>query len=110
MIKAQIETIQDKLQSAKNIPSDTKAELLQLLVELETEVSLLSQTHGEEAQKIARSTHLSTEEITRLEKKPELMESALQELRESVVGFESSHPKMTGVVGQLATTLSNMGI
>lgn len=110
MIKDQIETIQAKLQSAENIPGNTKAELIQLLAELEAEVSLLSQTHGDEAGKIATLTHASTEEITRVEKKPEMLEAVLQELRDSVTGFETSHPKMTGIVGQLATTLSNMGI
>ncbi|MEO7932241.1 MAG: DUF4404 family protein [Chthoniobacterales bacterium] len=110
MIKDQIAAIQSKLQSAENIPSDTKAELAQLLAELEAEVSLLSQTHDEQALRIARSTDATAEEVTRSENQPEVVEAALDELRASVQEFETSHPKMTSIVGRLATTLSNMGI
>ncbi len=110
MIKDQIAAIQSKLQSSENIPAATKAELTRLLAELEEEVSLLSQTHDEQALRIARSTDTTAQEVTRSENKPEVVEAALDELRASVQDFETSHPKMVGIVGRLATTLSNMGI
>jgi len=108
MINDQIAAIQSKLHNAENVPSTTKAELSRLLAELEAEIAILSETHGDEARKIALSTEASAGTLT--DTKPEMMDAALEELRESVRGFETSHPKMTGIVGQLATTLSNMGI
>jgi F0F1-type ATP synthase membrane subunit b/b' len=110
MIKDQIEAIKLKLQGADHLTSETKAELNQLLADLEAEITLLSETHNEEARRIARSTHASAEELTRKGQKPEMIEAALDDLRSSVAGFETSHPKMTNIVGRIATTLSNMGI
>ncbi len=110
MIKDQIAAIQSRLENAPNIPASTREELLSLLAGLEEEVTQLAQTHAEHAGKIAELTDRTTGVVTQPEKEPELVEAALQDLRESVVGFETSHPQMTGIVGRLATTLSNMGI
>jgi len=110
MIKDQIDAIKLKLQSADNLTSSTKAELVELLADLEAEILTLSETHDEQARRIARSTHASAEERTREGQAPEVVEATLDELRSSVAEFETSHPRMTQIVGRIATTLSNMGI
>ena len=52
----------------------------------------------------------STHEATRAEKKPKLIEAALNGLTASVESFEASHPKLAEVVNQIAIRLSNMGL
>jgi hypothetical protein len=110
MIQEHLEKIESKLSEAKNVPGETRAELLGLLSALKTEIAALATTHDEDARKIARFTHASAEEATRLEKKPGLAGTAVQELTESVEGFEVSHPGLVATVNRLAVILSNMGI
>ena len=93
MIQDQIAAIQSKLAQSPNIPEATRAELAQLLAELQTEVA-----------------SLSTESIPARNVEEDSVEDAFGELRRSIEGFETSHPKVTNIVGQIATTLSNMGI
>ncbi len=93
MIQDQIAAIQSKLANSPHIPESTKAELAQLLTELQSEVAALS-PEAIPAKNVADGS----------------VEDALNELRRSVEGFETSHPKVTNIVGQIATTLSNMGI
>jgi len=110
MIQEHIEKIESKLRESKNVPGETQAEILSLLSALKTEIAALAETHREDARTIARFTHVSAEEATRVEKKPGLAEAAIHELTESVEGFETSHPKLVATVNRLAMILSNMGI
>ena len=100
-IEKRIEQIQVKLQSDDNIPEQTRADLMELLTSLKTEVEALSQTHQQEAAEVARSAAASAESIT---------QETLKELRSSVEGLEASHPQLVQTVNQIALTLSNMGI
>lgn len=110
MIQDRLDKIEAKVQSAQNIPGNTKTELLNLLAGLKREIATLSQTHGEDARSIARFTDISTLEATRAGKKPQLVNAALQGLTFSVEGFETTHPALTQMVNRLAVLLSNMGI
>ena len=110
MIQEHIEKIESKLGEAKNVPNETRAEILSLLSALKAEITTLATTHDEDARRIARFTDASAEEATRPEKKPGLAEGAIHELTESVEGFETSHPKLVATVNRLAVILSNMGI
>lgn len=110
MIQDRLDNITAKVQDAQNIPDSTRTELLNLLAGLKSEIAALSQTHDEDARSIARFTDVSTHEATRVEKKPQLVNAALQGLTSSVEGFETSHPALTQTVNRLAVLLSNMGI
>ena len=94
---------------AVNIPDDKKADLLGLLPKLKSAIGDVSQTHDEHAENIARLVAASAHETFRPEKKPEKVEESLQGLRQSVDGFEASHPHLFAAVNEFATVLSSMG-
>ena len=110
MIQDRIEKIEATLRDARNLPPETRAELLALLEDLKAEVTPLTKTHAEDVQSIARFADASVHEVTRRELKPALVEAALKGLSHSVKDFEVSHPRLVAVVDRLALTLSNMGI
>jgi Domain of unknown function (DUF4404) len=110
MIEEHIQNIESKVRANRNIPEDTKAELLSLLEGLKSEVSALAETHSEDARSIARFVDASAQEATREQKKPALIEASLTGLTSSVEGLEAEHPKVVQIVNRLATILSNMGI
>jgi hypothetical protein len=110
MIEERIQNIESKVQATRNIPEDTKAELLDLLEGLKSEVSALAKTRGEDARSIARFADASAHEATREQRKPALIEASLSGLKSSVEGLEAEHPKVVQIVNRLATILSNMGI
>lgn len=110
MIDQKIDTIAAKVHAATNLPEPVKAELLELLSSLRSEVQALSQTHEETAHSIAGFADVSTHEGTRSEKKPELLENALEGLAGSVQELETSHPKLVETVNRITVILSNMGI
>ena len=110
MIENRIEAIQSTIESAPNIPSDRKAELLQLVSELKSEIGGLAETHHEEASSISRFADASAHEASRSGKNPQLADTALQGLRLSIEGLEESHPLIVGIVNRFAAVLSDMGI
>ena len=59
MIENRIGIIQSTIETAQNIPSYTKAELLKLVAGLKSEIKTLSETHHEEASSITRFAEAS---------------------------------------------------
>lgn len=110
MIEETIGEIEAKIRGADAVSEEHKRELLQLLGNLKSEVGTLSQTHGEQAQSIARFAELSAHEATREEPNPQLREISVSGLRSSVAGFEQSHPKLVGIVNRISAMLSDLGI
>jgi hypothetical protein len=108
MIQDRIAQIEATLQNATDLPAATREDLLALLRDLKAEISELAPAHGEQVQSITRSADAAFS----LAAQPE--ESAapavLKEFRESVQGFEASHPRLVQIVDRIALTLSNMGI
>lgn len=110
MIENRIGIIQSTIETAQNIPNDTKTELLNLVAGLKSEIKTLSETHHEEASSITRFADASAHEASRAQKNPQLAETALHGLHISIQGFEDSHPELVRTVSRFATALSNMGI
>ena len=110
MIEDTIAKIEQQLNAARTIRPERRAELLQLLETLKSEVSDLSSTHGEEAASIARFTEMSAHEATRTRQDPQLLDLSLEGLRSSARSFEESHPKLVQIVNSISRTLSNLGI
>ena len=110
MIEKTISEIEAKISGADTVNAAQKAELLQLLGTLKTEVSTLAQTHEEQADSIAGFASLSAHEATRADQNPELRELSLQGLRSSSGGFEQSHPRLVQIVSSISKTLSDLGI
>lgn len=110
MIEDTIAKIEAKLEGAAALNDEGRAELLNLLSTLKSEVTGLSKTRREHAESITRFTELSTHEATRAEKHPHLLKLSLEGLSSSVEGFEGSHPKLVEIVNSICVMLSNIGI
>jgi hypothetical protein len=110
MIEETITQIEARIKKTKSLDDEKKKELLKLLSTLKTEVSELAKTHAEQTQSIAGFTEVSIHEAIREERNPQLLKLSLQGLSTSVEGFESSHPKLVGIVNSICLTLSNIGI
>ncbi len=110
MIKDTLGNIEAKIRASESIKEDRRQELLELLAQLKSEVATLSETHGEQAQSIARFAELSAHEATRNEQNPRLLQLSLEGLSSSVGELEKSHPRLVQVVNAISNTLSNLGI
>jgi hypothetical protein len=110
MFQDTISEIEEKIQNSPTIKDENRAELLNLLGTLKSEIGRLAQTHQEQAQSIAAFTEVSTHEATRKAKNPELLAISVKGLASSVRELEKSHPKLVGVVNRICTALANMGI
>jgi hypothetical protein len=109
MIQDRLEKIEERLKQSK-ITDNEKAELLNLMASLKTEIAGISQTHLEQAESIAGFAELSTREATRTEKSQELFDLSVEGLTTSVREFEVSHPDLVEVINRFCTMLANLGI
>jgi len=110
VIKETITQIEARIEKAESLNDAKKKELLDLLSTLKVEVSELSKTHAEQTRSITGFTEVSIHEAIREEKNPQLLKLSLEGLSTSVQGFETSHPKLVGVVNSICLTLSNIGV
>ncbi len=110
MIENTIGEIEAKIHGSSSISEERKAELLQLLGTLKSEVGSLAKTHDEQASRIADLAQTSTHAATNPAQDTQSLEDSLQGLRSSVNGFEQSHPKLVQVVNGISKTLSDLGI
>ena len=107
-MKDTLQEIKDKLPADSAISEEKKKELLGLLDELESEMGAAGKP--EQMKNISSSVKRTADELTKEEKDPDLIESALSELRDSVTEFEVSHPKLFEKVNNISAMLASMGI
>ncbi len=110
MIENHLDKIEEKLKQSNTIKENDKAELLNLLKTLRTEIVGLSRTHREQAESVAGFAELSAHEATRSEKSPELFDLSIEGLTSSVRGFEVSHPRLVELINTFCTMLAKLGI
>jgi hypothetical protein len=110
MIEETIAQIEARVKEAKSLNDEKRRELLTLLSNLKTEVSEFSKTHPEQTQSITNFAALSIHEAIREEKNPQLLKLSLQGLSTAAESFESSHPKLVGIVNSICLSLSKSGI
>jgi ABC-type hemin transport system substrate-binding protein len=110
MIQETLAKIQARIEKVGSLKEENKAELLNLLSTLESEIAELSKTHFEHAESITGFTEISTHEATRQEPDPQLLKLSLDGLSASVQGFETSHPKLVEIVNAISLMLSNSGV
>ena len=110
MIQETIASLEAKIKNATSLNEERKNELLNLLSRLKAEVSELSKTHAEDAERITRSTEASIHEAIRETQNPQRLTLSLKKLSASVESFENSHPKLVGIVNSICNTLSSLGI
>jgi hypothetical protein len=109
-MKDTISQIEDRIRSAGALKDDNRAELLDLLGQLKSQIGALSKTNEEQAQSIAGFAGVSAHEATREERNAKSLKHSILGLESSVHNLEQSHPQLVGVVNRIATMLSNMGI
>lgn len=110
MIEETISNIENRVRNAPGMSDDNRAALLSLVAALKTEVSSLSETHGEQAHSIAAFTDLSTHEATRTQKDTALLNHALGGLGHSVREFKVSHPDLVKSVDNICRVLAGIGV
>lgn len=110
MIPDTLSKIEAKLYADQTIPDDNRAELLQLLNTLKSEVHELSKTETESAESITGFTQMVTHEAMRKQKNSDLLRLSVEGLTSSVQEFETSHPRLAETVNAFCQVLSNMGI
>ena len=110
MIEDRIRKIEARINGTEKLPAETKGELLALLESLRQEIAELPDSHGEDADSVARFAEASAHEATREERKPQLLEAAIEGLNASVGEFEVTHPKLADTINRIAMILSNMGM
>lgn len=106
----QTEKIKSAIEAADHIPAEKKAELLALLANLKPAIAKVAETHPEDAQSIGQSVEATAQIAARENKRPERVERAVRELKESVEKFEASHPDLAAFVNRYSTLLSALGI
>jgi len=109
-MKDTISEIEERLRTAGSLKPESRAELLDLLGQLKSQIAALSATHQEQARSIAGFAEVSAHEATREEKNPKSLKHSILGLRSSVHELEQSHPQLVGVVDRIATMLASMGI
>ena len=110
MIQDTIEKLEASVEQASALKNENKAELLQLLSTLKSEVGELAKTHADAAHSIAGFAAVSTHEATRAAPDPKLVEISLSGLSQSVAEFEGTHPRLVQIVNSICNALSNLGI
>jgi hypothetical protein len=105
-----ISKIEERIRNAGTLKDENRAELLDLLGQLKSQIDTLAKTNQEQARSIAGFTEISTHEATRSEKHPALLKHSVQGLESSVEELGQSHPKLVGVVNRIAAVLADMGI
>ncbi len=110
MVEDTIRKIEDKIRTAPSITEANKAELLNMLAGLESEIARLARSKSEHAESVAGFVERSTHEATRQEKNPELLQLSLEALVASVREFEVSHPRLVADINAICVTLAKMGI
>lgn len=110
MIRKTIEEIELKIQQTESINDSQREDLGRLLGQLKTEIASLGDEYPEQVKSIADFARISANEVTRVQKNPQLIKLSLRGLSTSVEEFEKSHPRMVEIVNSICTTLSNLGI
>lgn len=95
MIEKTILRIEERLRAAESLSPAQREELEQLLVQLRDEARTFP------ADRLPAEVSSDDEDDAR---------NAISRLEESLASFETSHPRLTGVVNRISTMLANMGI
>ncbi len=110
MIEETIAKIERAIRRAGDVDPGRREELVHLLEELLAEVRALPAAQSERAQSIAQFAESAAHEAARVDSSARLQELSREGLRESVDGFEASHPRLTAVVNEICNLLAGMGI
>jgi hypothetical protein len=110
MTDEHIEKIKSTVEAADHIPAQKKQEVVAALTDLKPAIADIAHTHAEEAHSIRRSVEAAAHAAARKDKRPEHLNTVLDDLKQSVEKFEASHPELVASVNRYSTLLSALGI
>lgn len=110
MIEETVARIEQIILRAGEVEPKHRDELVGLLEKLKAEVRALPEADVDRARSLAYFAEAAAHEATRKERSSRLSEISREGLRESVAGFEASHPDLTAAVNNLCNLLAGMGI
>jgi Mg2+ and Co2+ transporter CorA len=111
MIQDTLKKIEDLVRTSAQASPETKQELMRLMGELSSELATLERTHQQHAHSIAGFAEAATRQATTpSERPPSPEEDARAGLAASVREFETSHPRLTGLVRAISDALAGVGI
>ena len=110
MIQDTVSKMESAIRKIHLLDSNKKAELLELLSALKSEISKLPETHAEQAVSIAGFAEAAAHEAARKNKAPNLLKHAVHGLSSSVEELEVSHPQLVEIVNEICLLLAGIGI
>jgi hypothetical protein len=100
MVEERIRNIESRVQASTNLPEAAKAEMLELLGELRTELGGVKKEHLERAEGAAGQAGAHGESL----------DHSLGALTGTMTELEATHPRLAELANRLAVALANMGI
>ena len=101
MVEDRIRIIEARIQTSTNLPDAAKAELLDLLAALRTELQSVEKDHLRRAEDSADGAEPAHGES---------LDDALGALTGTMTALEATHPRLAALANRLAVALANMGI
>ena len=101
MIEDTLRKLEERIRASESAGDGARGDLLALVAELRSEFAEVAESHGEDAAAIAAHT----ERIAGDDKGP-----ATGAVADSMLEFESAHPRITGLLQSLMRTLADAGI
>jgi hypothetical protein len=101
MVEDRIRNIEARVQASTNLPEPAKAELLDLLAALRTELQGVKKEHLERAEGAANAPEVSHGES---------LDDSLGAITGTMTALEATHPRLAALGNRLAVALANMGI
>lgn len=96
MIDETLSKLQARIRAAEGTSDSNRQELLELVAELRSELAAISETHTDDAARLAEHTHAAAEGAHGVE--------------DAMMEFETAHPKIVGLVRSFLHTLAEAGI
>jgi len=101
MVEDRIRNIETRVQASADLPESAKAELLELLAAMRSELQGVKKEHLERAETSAGAGEVPHGES---------LDDALGSLTGTVAELEAMHPRLADLANRLAVALANMGI
>jgi len=103
MIEETLRKLEKRIQASERTGDGTRTELLALVDELRTEFASVAESHGDDAAAIARHAGGAVE-------KAAPAAGAAAGVEDSLLEFESAHPRIVTLFRSLMRTLADAGI
>lgn len=101
MVEDKLKRIEERISQSENMAGENKAQVLELLKELKSEMSENSENVGTELK----------QNISKIDSEDEgFIKSAFSDINETINEFEESHPKLVQIINSICTQLSNSGL